>query len=187
MALLQRGILRLSGRKKKALSVIEVSYVGTKAAIFRSSPPGVFLGKSVLKIWRKSTGKHQCRCVIWIKLLCDIIEIALRHGCYPVNLLHISRTPFLKNTYGGLYIPRYVDDSHARFGSRNNANEFLNVLDSQDPQIQYTIEYENEHKELNFLDVTIKDSIFCLYTVYSVYCQQESLQRRTQNLVRWNV
>ena len=64
MALLQRGILRLSGRKKKALSVIEVSYVGTKAAIFRSSPSGVFLGKSVLKIWRKSTGKHQCRCVI---------------------------------------------------------------------------------------------------------------------------
>ena len=82
---------------------------------------------------------------------------------------------------------RDVDDSHARFGSRNNANEFLNVLNSQEPQIQYTIEYENEHKELNFLDVTIKDSIFCLYTVYSVYCQQESLQRRTQNLVRWNV
>ena len=51
---------------------------------------------------------------------------------------------------------RYVDDSHARFGSRNNANEFLNVLDSQDPQIQYTIEYENEHKELNVLGVTIK-------------------------------
>ena len=25
---------------------------------------------------------------------------------------------------------QYVDDSHARFGSRNNANEFLNVLNS---------------------------------------------------------
>ena len=37
---------------------------------------------------------------------------------------------------------RYVDDSHARFGSRNNATEFLNVLNSLDPQIQYTIEYE---------------------------------------------
>ena len=38
---------------------------------------------------------------------------------------------------------RYVDDSHARFGIRNNATEFLNVPNSQDPQIQYTIEYDN--------------------------------------------
>ena len=29
---------------------------------------------------------------------CDFIEIALRHGCSPVNLLHIPRTPFLKST-----------------------------------------------------------------------------------------
>ena len=29
---------------------------------------------------------------------CNFIEIALRHGCSPVNLLHIFRTPFLKNT-----------------------------------------------------------------------------------------
>ena len=28
-------------------------------------------------------------------------EIALRHGCSPVNLLHIFRTPFPKNTSGG--------------------------------------------------------------------------------------
>ena len=26
------------------------------------------------------------------------IEIALRHACYPVNLLHIFRTLFLRNT-----------------------------------------------------------------------------------------
>ena len=43
---------------------------------------------------------------------------------------------------------KFVDHSHARFGSRSN--------NSQDPQIQYTIEYENEHKELNVLGVTIK-------------------------------
>ena len=53
---------------------------------------------------------------------------------------------------------RYVDDSHARFGSRSNAAEFLKVLNSQDPQIQYTIEYENEPKELNVLDVRIKNN-----------------------------
>ena len=30
---------------------------------------------------------------------CDI-EIELRHGCSPVNLLHFFRTPFPKNTSG---------------------------------------------------------------------------------------
>ena len=54
---------------------------------------------------------------------------------------------------------RYVDDSHARFGSRKNATEFLNVLNSQDPQIQYTIQYKNDTKELNFLDVTIRNNL----------------------------
>ena len=63
---------------------------------------------------------------------------------------------------------RYVDDSHARFGSRNNAAEFLNVLNSQDPQIQYTIDYKNDHKELNFLDVTIKNNLNQSYD-FAVY------------------
>ena len=30
--------------------------------------------------------------------LSNFIEITLRHGCSPRNLLHILRTPFLKNT-----------------------------------------------------------------------------------------
>ena len=33
-----------------------------------------------------------------------IIENVLRHGCSPVNLLHILRTPFYKNKYGGLLL-----------------------------------------------------------------------------------
>ena len=33
------------------------------------------------------------------KLLCNFIEITLRHGHVPVNLLHIFRTPF-----GGLLL-----------------------------------------------------------------------------------
>ena len=32
----------------------------------------------------------------------NFIEITLHHGCSPVNLLHIFRTPFIKNTSGGL-------------------------------------------------------------------------------------
>ena len=37
-------------------------------------------------------------------MLCNFIEIALRNGCSPVNLLHIFRTPFLKNFSGWLLL-----------------------------------------------------------------------------------
>ena len=56
----------------------------------RSSHSGVFLGKGVLKICSK------------------FIEIALRHGCSRVNLLHIFRTPFLKTPLGGCYCQSYT-------------------------------------------------------------------------------
>ena len=34
----------------------------------------------------------------------------------------------------------YVDDSHGRFGNLQQAEQFLQVLNSQDPKIQYTME-----------------------------------------------
>ena len=66
--------------------------------IYRSSPPEVFLWKSVQKICSRFTGKCPCRNVISIKLLCNFIEITPRHGWSPVNLIHIFKTPFPKNT-----------------------------------------------------------------------------------------
>ena len=71
---------------------------------FRSRHPEVFLEKGILKIYSKFTGEHSCWSAISIKLLCNFIEIALRHGCSPVNLLHIFRTPFVKNTSGWLLL-----------------------------------------------------------------------------------
>ena len=65
-----------------------------------SSRPEVFLVKGVLKICGNFTEEHPCRSVISIELLCDFIEITLRHGGSPVNLLHIFRTHFTKNTFG---------------------------------------------------------------------------------------
>ena len=59
---------------------------------FRSSDPGVFLVKGLLKMCSKFTRKHPSRSAISINLLCNFIEIALRHGCSPVNLQHIFRT-----------------------------------------------------------------------------------------------
>ena len=52
-----------------------------------SSHSEVFLRKGVLKICSKFTGEHPCH----------FIGITLRHGCSPVNLQHIFRTPFPKN------------------------------------------------------------------------------------------
>ena len=42
--------------------------------------------------------------VISIKKQSNFIEIKLRHGCSPVNLLHIFKTPFPKNTSGGMLL-----------------------------------------------------------------------------------
>ena len=69
-----------------------------------SSPPEVFLGKGVLKKCRKFTGEHPWRSLISIKFQSNFTDIALRHGCSPINLLHIYRTPFPKNTPGGLLL-----------------------------------------------------------------------------------
>ena len=56
-------------------------------APIRSSRPEVFLRKGVLKICSSFTG-----------------EIALWHGCSPVNLLHILRKSFFKKISGRLYL-----------------------------------------------------------------------------------
>ena len=64
----------------------------------------VFFRKGVLKIYSKFTGEHPSRSAISIKLLCNFIEIALRHGCCPVNWLYILRKLFLKNASGRLLL-----------------------------------------------------------------------------------
>ena len=71
---------------------------------YRSSHPEVFLVKGVLQICIKFTGEYPCWSVISVKLLCNFIEITLRHGCFPVNFLYISRTLFSKNTSGWLLL-----------------------------------------------------------------------------------
>ena len=70
--------------------------------IFRNSHPEVFLETGVLKICTIFTGEQLCRSAISIKLQSNFIKITLRHGCSPVNLLHIFGTPFPKNTSGWL-------------------------------------------------------------------------------------
>ena len=68
----------------------------------RSCPLEMFWGKDFLEICSKFTIRHPCRSVISVKLLGNFIEITIRHGCSPVRLLHIFRTYFPKNAFGGL-------------------------------------------------------------------------------------
>ena len=75
-----------------------------RTIIFRSSHPAVFLRKVVLKICSKFTGEDPYRSVVSIKLQNNFIKITLRHGCFPVNLLHIFKTPFPRNTSGWLLL-----------------------------------------------------------------------------------
>ena len=42
----------------------------------------------------------------------NFIEITLWHGCSPVNLLHIFRTPFSKNTPGWLLLNLCISLNH---------------------------------------------------------------------------
>ena len=71
---------------------------------YQKQPPRGVPRKRCAEKCSKFTGEHQCRSAISIKLQNNFIEITLRHGCSPVNLLHIFRTPFLKNTSGWLLV-----------------------------------------------------------------------------------
>ena len=70
---------------------------------FRNSPPEVFLEKGVPKVCSKFTGKQPCQSVISIKFQDKFTEITLRHGCSPVNLLHISEDIFLRTPLEGCF------------------------------------------------------------------------------------
>ena len=97
---------KINARKKaETVSTFDFSNLYTK----QKQPSVVFPGKGVLKICSKFTENHPCRSAISIKLQSNFIEITLRHGCSSVNLLHIFRAPFPKNTSGGLLLTEIAD------------------------------------------------------------------------------
>ena len=64
----------------------------------------VFLEKDILKICSKFTGEQPCQGTISKKKQSNFVEITLRYRCSLVNLVHIFRTSFLKNTSGWLLL-----------------------------------------------------------------------------------
>ena len=79
--------------------IFDFSFIFIHIINFQKQPSRGFL-KKVLKIRSKFAGEYPCRNAISVKLQSNFIEITLWHGCSPINLLHIFRTPFPKNTSG---------------------------------------------------------------------------------------
>ena len=71
-------------------------YDNTEAAVQRCSLEKVF--------WKYAANLQKNTHAKALNLQSNFIEIALRHGCSPVNLLHIFRTLFPKNTSGWLLL-----------------------------------------------------------------------------------
>ena len=76
---------------KKPSNFQEVMVLIFQLKTIRSSYLEVFLEKDVVKIYSKFTGEYPCQSAISIKF---------QNWCSPLNLLHISKTPFSGNTPG---------------------------------------------------------------------------------------
>ena len=81
--------------------------------------------------------------------------MAVLSECYLQRIEDISVTQALTLNSAPKPFKRFADDSHARFNTREQLLQFLDIFNSQDPLIKYTIEFENENKQLSFLDATI--------------------------------
>ena len=107
--------------------------------VSRSIHPEAFLRKDVLKIHSKFTGDHPCWNAISIKLQGNFIEIALRHGCSPINLLYIFRTSSLTNTSGRLLLSlKAPENISSKFEELSNFTHVLGAIDGKHTRIEST-------------------------------------------------
>ncbi|XP_065678259.1 uncharacterized protein LOC136093215 [Hydra vulgaris] len=107
----------------------------------------------------------------------DKIRILPNSGPIGLSLMVVIAEAFLQNIEKrALYIAfvnsfqpitykRYVDDSHARFDSKEKQELFLKALNEQNPSIKYTVELENKRKQLNFLDICITNTMNGFYEI----------------------
>ena len=65
--------------------------------------PMTNIGFSLFVLWSRLFFEGHNYYPMVLQLRSNFIEITLRYGCSPVNLLHIFRTPFTKNTLNGCF------------------------------------------------------------------------------------
>ena len=115
-------------RAKNEQNEINAVFYDSVLRTFKSNYPEVFLRKAVLRKCSKFTGERPCQSDISIELLCNFIEIAFQHGCFPVNLLHFFRTSFLKNTSGRLLLKIISDESTATVNQYYTSKTFKKLI-----------------------------------------------------------
>ena len=120
-------------------------------------PPEVFLGKVVWK------------CVANLQ---DFVEMALRYGCSPVNLLHISRKPIYKNhcvkSFRILRISPYSVQMRENAGQNNF--EYEHFLRSEVLWRAASF-HDKIYKKSLWFTVILKSALFKNTGVYSDPCQ----------------
>ena len=84
--------------------------------------------------------------------------MAVLSECYLQRIEHISVTQAITLNSAPKPFKSFADDSHARFNTREQSLQLLDILNSQNPSMKYTIEFENENKQLSFLDATITNT-----------------------------
>ena len=92
----------------------------------------------------------------------NFIEITLRHGCFPINLLHIFRTPFPKNTFGRLllkYSWRWESGSFKHFQSSVSYFKCYNVVNDYQVFVKGNCG-ENDLRAYKYWWFTISKKVF---------------------------
>ena len=81
----------------------------------RNSPPEVFFGKGVLKIYSLFSGEHPRQSVISVKLGSNFTEITVQQRYTPVNFLYIVRTPLYRSSRPKLFLGKSVLKIDSKF------------------------------------------------------------------------
>ena len=132
----------------------------------------MFLGKGVLKICSKLTWEHPCQSVISIKLLCTFIGIIFRHGCSPVNLLYIFRTPFTKITSRRLLLSNVI----AKRQPNPNSSSTLVIEETMIPHMNI-----KSHQNLDLMIPKRKKTwkvtqVLFQRLILSIYCKNPNFE-----------
>ncbi|XP_065662768.1 uncharacterized protein LOC136085392 [Hydra vulgaris] len=105
----------------------------------------------------------------------DKIRVLSNSGPIGLSLMVVTAKDFLQNiekralniafvnSSQPITYKRYVDDTHIRFDSKEKQELFLKTLNEQNPFIKYTVELENGRKQLNFLDISITNTMNGFY------------------------
>ena len=111
--------------------------------------------------------------VISVKLLCNFIEVSFQHRCYLVDLLHVLRMPFPKNTSRRLLLLSLMWTIAVNFVNKNSwqASEITYFLYYCDEFLQecpsLTISMSNCYRKKRYEDedsaVSWMQSKVCLF------------------------